>query len=152
MRKLFLFVLLKAGISVLAAGPGTESPYDEALARRLGADEYGMHQYVLAFLKAGPSRDQDADTAASLQEAHLENIARLSKAGKLVLAGPFLDDGDVRGIYIFDVRTIEEATKLTESDPAIQAGRLVMELHPWYGSAGLKQLNELHKKLQKKSF
>ena len=86
MRRLILFVLLTAGFSVLAAGPGTESPNDEALAGKLGTDEY-----VLAFLRAGPSRDQDFDTAASLQEAHLENITRLSEAGKLVLTGPFLD-------------------------------------------------------------
>ena len=65
------------------------------------------------------------------------------------MAGPFLDNGDLRGIYIFDVKTIEEAKELTETDPAIQAGSLVLELKPWYGSAGLMQVNEIHKKIQK---
>ena len=124
-----------------ASGP---SGYDPELAKELGADPYGMKQYVMAFLKAGPTRSQDSLEAAQLQRAHLDNIRRLAEAGKLVLAGPFMDDGEVRGIYVFDVRTVEEAEALTASDPSIQAGRLVMELHPWYGSAALMKLNALH--------
>lgn len=123
--------------------------YDPELAKALGADDYGMRRYVMAFLKAGPNRSQDSLEAANLQRAHLDNISRLAKAGKLSLAGPFLDDGDIRGIYIFNVTTIKEAKALTETDPAIQAGRLVMELHPWYGSAALMQVNEIHKRLGK---
>lgn len=126
-----------------------ENGFDAALAERLGADEYGMHQYVMAFLKKGPNRDQPEEEANELQKAHMANIGRLAEEGKLVLAGPFMDDGDVRGIYIFDVKTIEEAKALTETDPAIQAGRLIMDLHPWYGSAALMQVNEIHKKVTK---
>ncbi|MCB0566300.1 MAG: hypothetical protein KDD01_18170 [Phaeodactylibacter sp.] len=126
--------------------------YDAALARELGADPYGMKQYVMAFLKAGPTRSQDSLEAAQLQRAHLDNIRRLAEAGKLVLAGPFMDDGEVRGIYVFDVRTVEEAEALTASDPSIQAGRLVMELHPWYGSAALMKLNALHEAVAKEKF
>jgi len=123
--------------------------YDEALANKLGADDYGMHQYVMAFLKKGPNRDRTKEEAQELQKAHMDNINRLAEAGKLVLAGPFMDDGEVRGIYIFDVKTIEEAKALTETDPAIQAGSLIMDLHPWYGSAALMQVNEIHKKVAK---
>ncbi len=143
----------KESTNAVTAKTGTEkSLFDEELAEKLGADDYGMNRYVFAFLKAGPDRDQDSLTAAKLQQAHLANIGRLAQEGKLVLAGPFLDEGDLRGIYIFAVETVEEAIKLTETDPAIQAGRLRMELHPWYGSAGLKQVNEIHKKLAKRSF
>ena len=120
--------------------------FDQQLADQLGADEYGMKKYVMAFLKMGPNRDQDSATAAQLQRAHMDNIKRLANAKKLIVAGPFLDAGDVRGIYIFNVETVEEAEALTRTDPAIKAGRLVMELHPWYGSAALIQSAELHKK------
>jgi uncharacterized protein YciI len=123
--------------------------YDSVLAKQLGADAYGMKQYVIAFLKAGPNRDRDSATAARLQRAHLDNIFRLADEGKLVLAGPFLDKGEIRGIYVFNVTTVEEAAELTSTDPAIQAGSLVMELHPWYGSAGLMQINEISKKIEK---
>ncbi len=72
--------------------------------------------------------------------------------GKLVLAGPFMDEGDLRGIYIFNVTTIEEAQSLTETDPAIQAGSLVMELKPWYGSAALMGVNSEHDRISKVKF
>lgn len=126
-------------------------PYDSLLAARVGADEYGMKAYVMAFLKRGPNRSQDSLTAANLQKAHMQNINRMAEAGKLVIAGPFMDDGDIRGIYVFNVATVEEARALTETDPAVQAGRLVMELHPWYSSALLPVLAPMHKRLEKKS-
>ena len=126
-----------------------KSNYDPVLAKKLGADEYGMRKYVMAFLRKGPNREKDKEKAAKLQAAHMENIQRLADEGMLSLAGPFLDDGDLRGIYIFNVTTLEEAKALTETDPAIQSGQLVMELHPWYGSAALMKVNELHGKIIK---
>lgn len=123
---------------------------DSTLAEKLGADEYGMKQYVMAFLKKGPNRNHDSLTAAKIQRAHLDNITQMAEAGKLVLAGPFMDTGEIRGIYIFNVKTIEEAELLTATDPAIETGRLLMELHPWYGSAALMQVNSIHKKISKK--
>ncbi|MDX9695304.1 MAG: YciI family protein [Bacteroidales bacterium] len=128
-----------------------EPVIDSSLIKKLKADEYGMKQYVIAFLKRGPNKAKDSTEAANLQKAHLDNIIRLADEGKLILAGPFMDNDDVRGIYIFDVTTIEEAEKLTETDPAIQAGTLVMELKPWYGSAALLLVPEVHKKLEKKN-
>ena len=126
--------------------------YDAALVRELGADDYGMKTYVMAFLKSGPIRSQDSLEAARLQKAHLDNIQRMASEGKLLVAGPFMDDGEVRGIYIFNVETLEEAEALTSTDPAIRAGRLVMELHPWYGSAALQRLSDIESRIVKKSF
>ncbi len=145
MRSLRVFVLavMSAG-SVLA-----QSPYDAALAAKLKADDQGMRTYVMAFLKAGPNRERPGEEAQKLQAAHRANIRRLAAEGKLVLAGPFGDDGPMRGIYIFDVATVAEAEALTRTDPAIQAGQLVMELHPWYGSAALMLVNEAHARIQK---
>lgn len=125
------------------------SDYDSLLAQKVGADEYGMRKYVFANLIAGPNRSQEPEEAARLQRAHLDNIQRMAQEGKLVLAGPFMDSGEVRGIYVFAVETIEEAEALTNTDPAIQAGRLKMELRPWYGSAALMKLTEIHSKVSK---
>jgi uncharacterized protein len=126
-----------------------DQSFDSELAQELNADEYGMRRYVMAFLKAGPNRDHDPDTVMEIQQAHMDNINRMANEGSLILAGPFLDDGQFRGIYLFDVETIEEARKLTQSDPAIQAGRLEMELHPWYGSAALMKVNDIHRTISK---
>ena len=125
--------------------------YDSTLAQKLGADEYGMKQYIMAFLKKGPNRSQDSTQRAEIQKAHLKNIMKLAAEGKLIVAGPFLDNTDIRGIFIFNVGSIEEAKKLTESDPAVKAGVLSMELHPWYGPAILPEVLKLNRKLEKKS-
>jgi uncharacterized protein YciI len=109
-----------------------------------------MKVYVMAFLKKGPNRNQDSVEAARLQAAHLANIHRMAGEGFLVLAGPFMDDGDLRGIYVFNVSTVEEARALTVTDPAVKAGRLAMELHPWYGSAALMEVNRIHNTLQQR--
>ena len=127
----------------------TTTNFDKILAKELGADDYGMRKYVIAFLKKGPNRSKDSIKATELQKAHMANIGRLAKEGKLAIAGPFLDNGELRGIYIFNVETVEEAKELTATDPAIQAGTLVMELHPWYGSAALGLVNKYHAKISK---
>jgi uncharacterized protein len=141
-------VLLVAAL--LATAPGPQSSYDAALAARLKADDNGMRVYVMALLKAGPNRNRPQEEAQRLQAAHRANINRLAAEGKLVLAGPFGDDTPLRGIYIFDVPTVAEAEALTRTDPAIQAGQLVMELHPWYGSAALMMVNGIHATIQKR--
>ena len=124
--------------------------YNAELAHQLGADDYGMKKYVMAFLKRGPTK-LSGEEAEQLQNAHLKNIIRLADEGKLVVAGPFRDDGEVRGIFILNAETVEEAKKLTESDPAVQRGTRQFELRPWYGSAALLEVNRLHKTIEKKS-
>lgn len=95
-----------------------------------------MKTYYMVFLKKGPNRNHDSATAATIQAGHMANIQKLAAAKKLKVAGPFLDDGDLRGIFILDVPSLEEAKRLTEADPAVQAGRLIMEIHPWMTQKG----------------
>ncbi|NMM48646.1 YciI family protein [Marinigracilibium pacificum] len=146
---LFIFCFC---ISYSPAQDNAVLKYDSLSVESLDADAYGMKKYVMAFLKKGPNRNQPEKEAAELQNAHMANIRRMAEEGDLVLAGPFIDGGDIQGIYVFNVETIEEARKLTETDPAIKAGRLVMELHPWYGTAALMKINEIHGIIKKKDF
>ena len=127
-----------------------QTGYDSVLAKKWGADEYGMKQYVLAFLKKG-SKTVGSSQRNELLQGHLKNIGRLAKEGKLLLAGPFLDKGDLAGIFIFNVTTIEEAKNLVATDPAVKAGLFAIELHPWYGSAALMEVGNLHRSVQKTS-
>lgn len=151
MKKLLASSLILLSAAFIQAQDTTEV-YDSLYAQNVGADDYGMRSYVMAFLKSGPNRDQTPEEAAELQAAHMENIGRLADEGVLVLAGPFLDDGELRGIYIFAVESVEEAQALTATDPAVQEGRLIMELHPWYGSAAVMEVNEIHQKIAKIKF
>jgi uncharacterized protein YciI len=92
----------------------------------------------LAFLTRGAKWTPEKTPAtAELQKAHLANINRLAKMKKLVVAGPFGDNGQLRGIFVFKVASIEEARALTETDPAVKAGRLAIDLHPWLVPEGV---------------
>ncbi|WP_212006248.1 YciI family protein [Chitinophaga sp. HK235] len=88
--------------------------------------------YWMVFLKTGPHRDQNMEDAAKIQSAHLQNITRLAKAGKLITAGPFGNDGDLKGMFILNCKDSLEAVQLVESDPAVKAGRLRFEVLPWW--------------------
>lgn len=147
MKKFIFAFLVFVGTSSLVQG---QNLYDEGLAKRLGADNLGMKKYVMAFLLRGDRvSEYTPDQRQEIQAGHMANIGKLAGLGKLVLAGPFFGNEELRGIYIFDVQSIEEAKALTETDPAIQKGVLKMDLKEWYGSAALMMLNEIHGKIAK---
>jgi uncharacterized protein YciI len=98
--------------------------------------QYEMKQYWMVFLKRGPNRTQDLATAAAIQQGHMANIGRLASLGKILVAGPFGDDGDLRGIFIMDCKDEAEVKELCSSDPAVKAGRLAVEIHPWWTAKG----------------
>lgn len=94
----------------------------------------------LTFLKKGPNRkdgDGDDPQVQELQKAHLANINRLAETKKLVVAGPFGDDGERRGIFVFRVGSLEEAQALCATDPMVKISRLLVELHPWQVPEGV---------------
>ena len=143
--------MIATGSSLMAqpphnAGNGT---YDSLLARKVGADEYGMKTYYFAFLKRGNVSIADSALRMNIQVGHLKNIMRLADENKMVLAGPFLDDQQYRGIFIFNASSEEEVEEWLKTDPAIKAGVLTAEVHPWYGSAALMELAPIHKSVQK---
>jgi len=94
-----------------------------------------IRQYWFVMLTAGSNRNQDSVTAAKIQEGHMANIKRLYTEGKLKVAGPFGDEGKWIGLFIFDCKTKEEVEELLKTDPAITAGRLNYEIHPWWTAA-----------------
>ena len=127
-----------SGITVYAQE--TNPNYDAELAKKLGADEYGMKNYVLVILKTGENKTTDKEELNRLFRGHMENIQRLVKEGKLIVAGPFGENNLTwRGLFIFDVKTVEEARELVQTDPAIKAKLFDVDLVPWYGSAALPE-------------
>ena len=143
-----LFILVSGS---LAQSDAKNPQYDAELAKKLGADERGMKMYVMCILKTGPKdaeiKGKDRD---EIFAGNFANIGRLADEGKLAVAGPFgKNDRAYRGLYVFNVPTIEEAEKLVVLDPAVKAGIFVPELTLWYGSASLMTTPEIHKKLEK---
>lgn len=124
--------------------------YDKALADSLGADAYGMKSYVFVILKTGSETIEDKEKISEIFRGHLDNINRMANEGKLIIAGPLgKNDKAYRGIYIFDVKTTEEAAALLKTDPAIESGILDAEIFSWYGSAALPAYLKVHEKIEK---
>jgi len=89
--------------------------------------------YYLCFLKRGPVwTGEPSPELKERQAAHVAYLGELRQSGKTLVSGPTPESGDLRGISIYKTTTVEEARALAEDDPHVQAGHLVIELHPWY--------------------
>jgi uncharacterized protein YciI len=95
-----------------------------------------MKQYFLVMLLKGPNRNHDKETSARIQAAHLANIDSLVSTGAIVMAGPMGYDRDLRGLFIMDVKDSATAAAQVKTDPAVKAGRLRFEIHPWWTQTG----------------
>ena len=143
-------IVLFASLSLHAQSSNPK--YDKALADSLGADDYGMKRYVLVILKTGSAK-VDKPTSDSLFAGHMKNMGRMVEIGKLVVAGPIAkNDNNFRGIFILNVRTIDEARALLETDPAVKGKVLDADCYSWYGSAALPMYLPAVPKVEKKSF
>ena len=148
----FLTLVFACAASATYGQAATQTPnreYDAALAKRLGADQRGMKNYVLVVLKKGPKYDLvKGDERKEIFKGHFANIGRLAKEGSLLVAGPFDDaNSDWAGLFVFNVDSVEAAQKLTETDPTIKAGVFVGEFHKWYGSAAMMEIGRIHNTL-----
>ncbi len=96
-----------------------------------------MITYYFALLRAGPKPvPGKSPEAAALQAAHMKNIQAMAAAGKLVIAGPFINAQPYAGVFVFKVSSLDEAKALAEADPAVKAGDLAFEIHPWWVPRG----------------
>ncbi|MFA6980455.1 MAG: YciI family protein [Ignavibacteriaceae bacterium] len=102
-----------------------------------------MMTYYMVFLYRGDkwTPEKTAETEA-IQKGHLANITKLHEEGKLILAGPFLDDKELRGIFVMKTNSYEETDSLCNTDPAVKAGRLKVEIKPWYSAKGITIVNK----------
>lgn len=153
MKTLYATLLLAclSAISNDSIAQSANTAYDSTLAKKLNADEYGMKKYVMVFLKTGSATNVPKSKSDSAFAGHMQNINHLAETGKLVVAGPFFKNDKYRGIFILNADSIEEGRRLVETDPAVQAKLLDMDLLMWYGSAALSETLEIHKKIEKKS-
>ncbi|RKS55297.1 uncharacterized protein YciI [Gillisia mitskevichiae] len=103
-----------------------------------GDSTYLMQQYYMVFLKNGENRDQDSTETVKLQSNHLAHLERMAVEGYASLVGPLESDGDIRGIVVYNTKTLKEADSLANMDPMVKAGRLKVEVHPWWTQKGGK--------------
>lgn len=72
-RKTILLLALIYPLSFSLLGQANPQ-YDSILAKKLGADDYGMKMYTLVILKSGPNEISDTQKRDSLFAGHLQNI------------------------------------------------------------------------------
>lgn len=126
--------------------------YDHELAKKLGADDYGMKSYIFVLLKTGENKTTDKQFINECFKGHMENINLLVKNGQLIVAGPFgKNDNNFRGLFILNnMASIDAAKHILENDPAIKNGLLEASFYPWYGSAALAEYLSQVDKIWKK--
>ena len=140
------FLLLSAFAHTQTANPN----YNKPLADSLGADENGLKLYTFVILKTGPASTANKAQVDSAFAGHMQNMGRLVKENKLIVAGPFKkNEKAYRGLFILNVKNLEEANKILETDPAITSQILSAEVFQWYGSAALALYLPFHDQLTK---
>ena len=152
MNEILITIILIFFLNVSLKAQTENKNYDETLAKSLNADDYGMKKYVLVMLKPGTNTDTTKSVVDSIFTGHMKNINRLAESGDLVVAGPIMKSKEYRGIFVFNVETIEEAKALIETDPAVSAKFLEPEMFLWYGTAALMETTKIHRKIEKYSF
>ena len=86
-----------------------------------------MKKLVFALLVRGPKANDPNQDLEALQSAHLNHLNKLKEEGILLLAGPFQDADQKRGIVILNTHSIAAARSALEADPGFQAGRFSYE-------------------------
>ncbi|MEN9839453.1 MAG: hypothetical protein RL177_932 [Bacteroidota bacterium] len=133
-------LILMLGFAITANAQSANPNYDADLAKRLGADDYGMKSYVLVILKTGPVTDAAPAVRDSLFRGHMSNMGVMVENKQLVIAGPIgRNANQYRGIFILNMTDMDAARELLQTDPAINGGLLAADLYPWYGSAALAE-------------
>lgn len=94
--------------------------------------------YTLVLLRRpADAPDLSEPELDALQARHLAYRAELRRQGILVVNGPLGEQSDVamRGLSIFACG-LDEAARLSDEDPSVQAGRLAYDLMEWWVAAG----------------
>ncbi|MFZ4463736.1 MAG: YciI family protein [Bacteroidales bacterium] len=147
---LFAFMFIMNVLTPEIQAQSTEIVYDSVLAKKLGADQYGMRNYYFVMLETGENPIPNQTIRDSVFGGHMANIGRLAEEGKLVLAGPFGKNKESwRGIFILIAADTNEVNQMLQGDPTVAGHYLKAVTAPWYGSAGLLEIPALHEKISK---
>jgi uncharacterized protein YciI len=130
------FPALFAFVALVASAPLSGQEKSAAAPAPASGPKFEMVKYYFCLLTRGAKTDATQEEVAAAMRGHMANMEKLSAAGKLLVAGPFADKGDWRGIFILKCDTLEEANALVATDPAVVAGLLKAEIHPWMTAKG----------------
>lgn len=136
MKSLILFFSLILTTQLTYAQEADTTAQPETFEYEWAGEQMTMQKYFIVFLKSGENRSQDQEKAMKLQQEHLAYLGDLYEKGIINLNGPSGGEGDIRGFSVYNVATIEQAREYAENDPMVRAGRLKVEVHPWWLAKG----------------
>jgi len=90
----------------------------------------------LLLVHQGDKWDLKSPVLQDIVKPHLNYLTGLMQQGKLALAGPFQDQGELKGIFIYTV-PMDEAMKLEAEDPMVKNEFFKLEGHPWATAKGV---------------
>ena len=140
--KILFFILFITSIAIACSSdkqtPQPSSTQSEKydLSKDTSVYTEEMKRYWLVLLKKGPNRNQDSISAEKIQAAHMANINRLAKEGKIIMAGPMGTEGNLRGIFLMNCVDSTEVENFVKTDSAVITGRLIMQYYPWWTAKG----------------
>lgn len=125
--------MLLLAMAVMATGLMAQRSFEVTIAD----STYHMKQYWFVLYTTGPDTTRlDSITSANLLKQHLEHQGEQAERGLIVMAGPYGDKSDWRGLLLYDCETKEEVEGYLLRDPFVKRGKLKYEIHPWYGAVG----------------
>lgn len=127
-------ILLSSQLTYAQQSDSTAKP--ETFEYEWASEKMIMQKYFIVFLKSGENRSQSQEEAMKLQEEHLSYLGGLYEQGIINLNGPSGGQSDIRGFSVYNVATMEQAREYAENDPMVLAGRLKIEVHPWWLAKG----------------
>ncbi len=120
MRRVLLGLVLLVGINAVGqqAGPppGAEIPTN-------------LKRYFVVFAVKN-AKSEAAHHNPEMMKGHLEFLHAQNDAGKLMVAGPFVDEGKVGGIFIMEAASADQVKQILNGDPVVSSGFVDVEIHP----------------------
>jgi hypothetical protein len=129
--QIFKFAKMKSRIALILGLVVSNLLYAQHESKPNTVNGIPLRDYFFVMLTDGPNNKPDSATESKLISGHISNLFRLKKMGKLILSGAFTDQGKWFGLFFFDCKTVDEVEGYLKTDPAIAAGRLNYEIHPW---------------------